>query len=301
MKKQLTSSMKKEARAGRPAWSPDGQEIVYKRFEARYPSSTRAVVCRISVAGGEARTIGSPARFFGSLFYLADGRLAWSISESDSRTSLWSTRVEAIDQQGTASTLTTIEGAADRIVPSPAGDGFYFRRRASDLFGMKPDEIVFLSAPDGAERSILPVSSAGGATRPRFTVSPDSKILYVGQAGRLWKVMLPAGARLPIPMQARVKLQVESITPPPAAAVARNSAAPRWIMTPRLTPDGRTLIFGAAGFLWRQHIVSARDILRGDTWEPIPHSAPSSKKGASSCWRFPFSGSSRATGMKSAR
>ncbi len=266
----------KEARAGRPAWSSDGQAIVYKRFEARYPSSTRAVVCRISLTGGEARIIGSPMRFFGSLFYLADGRLAWSMSESDSRTSLWSTRVEAIDQQGMASTLTTFEGAADRVCPSPAGDGFYFRRRASDMFGMKPDEIVFLSAPDGAERSILPLSSAGGATRPRFAVSPDSKILYVGQAGRLWKVMLPAGARLPIPMQAHIKLEVESITPPPTAVVSRNSAAPRWIMTPRLTADGKTLIFGAAGFLWRQPLDggAAERISTGDVYEEGPSISP---------------------------
>src|SRR4030042_1618523 len=77
------SPLTKEARAGRPAWSPDGQAIVYKRFEPHYPSSTRAVVCRIPLAGGEPETIRSPLRYFGSLFYFAGGRLAWSLSELD--------------------------------------------------------------------------------------------------------------------------------------------------------------------------------------------------------------------------
>ena len=84
--KQL-SPLTTEARAGRPAWSPDGQTIVYLRFQPRNPMSATAVVRRISLKGGEAETIGTPARRFGSLFYLPDGRLAWSVSESDDRTS----------------------------------------------------------------------------------------------------------------------------------------------------------------------------------------------------------------------
>jgi Tol biopolymer transport system component len=66
--KQVTP-LTKESRAGRPAWSPDGRAIVYKRFEPHNPGSTRAVVCRISLAGGEPEIISSPRRFFGSLFF----------------------------------------------------------------------------------------------------------------------------------------------------------------------------------------------------------------------------------------
>jgi len=46
------SPLTREARAGRPAWSPDGKAIVYKRFEPHNPGSTRTVVCRIPLAGG---------------------------------------------------------------------------------------------------------------------------------------------------------------------------------------------------------------------------------------------------------
>ncbi len=276
LESKKVSPLTKEARAGRPAWSPDGESIVYKRFETHNPGSMRAVVCRIPAAGGEAELVSSPLRFFGSVFYLPDGRLAWSFSELDSKTSQWTTRIEAVNPQGLASVLAVFDGAADRVVPSPAGDGFYFRRRGTKGMGIQPDEIVFLSIPGGTERFIIPANGTSGATRPGLAVAPDNKTLYFGQAGRLWKVLLPGGARLPIPIQAHIKLEVESITPPPAAVLSRDSARPRWIMTPRLTPDGKTLIFGAAGFLWRQPLEGgqAERLSTGDVYEDGPSISP---------------------------
>jgi imidazolonepropionase-like amidohydrolase len=142
--------------------------------------------------------------------------------------------------------------------------------------GVQPDEIVFLSISDGKERMILPANGTSGTTRPRFAVAPDNTCLYFGQAGRLWKILLPGGARVPIPMQAHVKLEIESITPPPAAVLSRSSTSPRWIMTPRLTPDGKTLIFGAAGFLWRQSLDGGKTerISIGDVYEDGPSISP---------------------------
>ena len=184
--------------------------------------------------------------------------------------------MEAVDQHGSASTLGALAGATNRALASPAGDGFYFRRQGIDIFGVQPDDIVFLSIPDGATKSILPASGTYGPWRPRFAVASDNKTLYFGQAGRLWKVMLPGGARLPVTMQAHVRLEVESITPPPTAALTGSSAAPRWIMTPRLTPDGRTLIFGAAGYLWQQPLEggAAERVSAGDVYEEVPSISP---------------------------
>jgi Tol biopolymer transport system component/imidazolonepropionase-like amidohydrolase len=268
------SPLTKEPRAGCPAWSPDGRVIAYLSFEPRHPTGPSATVRRISWVGNETETVSSPARYLGSVFYLPDGRLAWTVTERGSKTSRPFTRVEAVNRQGVGAILATLEGTAERVVASPDGGGLYYRRQQDEY--PKPDEIVFLSLSDGVEKPILPATGTGYASRPRFSVAPDNKILYFGQAGRLWKVILPGGTRLPIALQAHVKLEIETPIPPPSTLAARGSAAPRWIMTPRLTPDGKTLIFGAAGFLWRQPLEggAAERISSGDVYEDCPSLSP---------------------------
>jgi Tol biopolymer transport system component/imidazolonepropionase-like amidohydrolase len=266
------SPQTKEARAGRPAWSPDGQAIVFLSYEPRNPRSTSGTVRRISLRSGGAETINSQARDFGSLFYLPDGRLAWSIAERDSKTSRWKTRVEAMDEQGRTTALASLDGLALRVTPSPAGDGFYCRRQGNRAFDVRIDEIVFVPLAGGSERSLLPAT--GG--RSRFAVTPDNKTLYFGQGGSLWKVRLPEGARSAIPLQAHVKLEIRTSPQPAPATLTRTSTRPRSIMTPRLTPDGRTLIFGAAGFLWRQSMPDgiAERISSGQVYEDGPSLSP---------------------------
>jgi Tol biopolymer transport system component len=262
----------KEARVGSPAWSRDGQAIVYLNYEPRNPRATSAVVCEISLKASDAKTISASPRDFDSLFYLSDGRLAWSVSERDRKTSKWTTWVEAADPEGKVTALATINGRARRVVASPAGDALYFRRQVNESFFVQIDEIVFLSLSDGVERTVLPAT--GG--RSRFAVTPDNRTLYFGQSGRLWEVRLPEGARSVIPLKAHVKLEVGTPSPPSPAVLTHTSATPRSIMAPRLTPDGKTLIFGAAGYLWRQSLAggNAERISSGPAYEDAPSLSP---------------------------
>ena len=43
-------------------------------------------------------------------------------------------------------------------------------------------------------------------------------------------------------------------SPPPAYSRIEAPASPTSILTPRLTPDGKSVIFTAAGYLWRQPV-----------------------------------------------
>ncbi len=267
-----------EPRAVRPTWTPNGQAIVYLRFvpeAAHYWRSNwgpiPSLVRRVPLSGAEPETLSAPPREIRSLFYLPDGRLAWTVLERKPESARVTTRIEVMSPQGRLSTLRLLEGIGDRVVASPTGDGLYCRRPLPLHRAVAPEHLLFLPLADGTEEFIVPVSGSGrgfGSGRwywgPRFAVAADNKTLYVGDAGRLWKIALPGGAREPIAFRAQVKLEIQDPVAPPkwAAPAVGNSAPPRSVLWPRLSPDGRRLVFWAAGYLWQQSLEGGQAPLR---------------------------------------
>jgi len=256
-----------EEHAGLPTWAADGKSIMYLRYNVSTRRRPPAVVCRISAQGGTPETLTAPAKVIGSTFFLPDGRLAWSVTEQDNTSSNYITRIEVMDSKGTASTLRTISGFVDRVLPNPGGDGLYCHR-ITGIGQWIPvsEDIIFVPLPAGPEKDLLPVSSIG-----RFALSADGKSLYIGDLGRIWKVQLPSGAQEALPLNAHVKLDVKEVT---TALESRpnETTSVRAILSPRLSPDGRTLAFGAAGVLWSQPLdggnaqrISPSEALQ---WEP---------------------------------
>lgn len=256
-----------EPRAVRPTWTPDGQAIVYLRLVPEAAHRWRShwgpipsLVRRVALNGGEPETLSAQPREIRSLFYMPDGRLAWTVLEREPGSPRVTTRIEVISPQGRLSTLCRFEGIGDRVVASPTGDGLYCRRVLPLYRYAAPEHLVFIPFPECGEQFIIPVSGSGhgwGGSRwywgPRFAVTTDNKTLYVGDAGRLWKIILSSGVREPILFRASIKLEIQDPVPPPqwAAPVAGSSAPPR-MLTPKLSLDRQTLVFGAAGYLWQQ-------------------------------------------------
>ncbi len=281
-----------ESSAGRPAWTPDGQAIVYLRFvrEAAQPErgwgSWRifpALIRRIALSGAEPETLSAPLRLFRSVFYLPDGRLAWTVIESETGSPRWTTQIEVMSAQGRVSILRTLEGLADRVVASATGEGFYCRCYVPLMFYSltQKDDILFLPLPTGAERQILAVSGLWYSS-PQFAVATEDKTLYVGDSGRLWEVTLPGGARKPLAFSAKVRLEIQDPVPPPqwAPPVLGSSGPPRSILYPRLSPDSRTLVFGALGYLWQQPLDggSAQRLFEGSAFERDPAFSPDGRQ-----------------------
>lgn len=283
--------------AGRPTWTPDGEAMVYLRFDRTSPLSAvpgsppiflPAVVRRISLRGGEPETVSAPERLFRSVFYLPDGRLAWTVVEREADSVLWTTRVEVLSPDGGASPLRTIAGYVDRVVASPLGEGLYCRR-FFPLHQWYPaaravEELTFLPLPEGAERQILPVLALWWS--PRFAVATDDKTLYVGNAGRLWKIALSRGAPLPIAepiaFKAKVRLEIQDpVAPPKPAFTAPGSSMPlRGVLSSQLSRDGRNLVFMAAGYLWQQPLDGgpARRLLEGSAFDREPTLSPDGRQ-----------------------
>ena len=273
--------------AGRPSWSPDGQAIVYLRF-AREAfmletwHSMPALVRQVSLPAGTPKTLSAPPRLFRSVVYLPDGRLVWTVIEQVKESPRLATRVEVMGPDGRVSTLRTVACYADRVVASPSGDGVYCHCSQSG-FVPGSEGLLFVPLPEGAERQVAPVSSRSGfAPRgPPFAVAADNESLYVGEAGRLWRIALPADGRERIPFDARVALQVREPTAPPKPALTSgSSAAPRSVLSPRLSPDARALVFVAAGYIWEQLLDggSARRLFEGSAYEREPVFSPDGKQ-----------------------
>ncbi len=275
--------------AGRPVWSPDGGHVAYLEWIAESPSvgpwgARAAVVRRVFLRNGAADSVSAEARPIRSVFYLPDRRLAWTFIEQPAVGSGGTTRIETLNPDGSVSTLGAVGGIVDRVEPSPGGDGVYCRRfyPAARTYYPHREELVFIPIPAISaepERTILPLSNPRGP-RPRFDVAGDGQNLYLTEAGRLWRIELPSRTRRPVPFRARVRMEVQPPVRPArwAPEPLGGSLPARAIAHPRLSPDGRSLLFGAAGFLWEQSLDGAegraRRLLAGKGWERDPAFSP---------------------------
>ena len=84
------TQISREVEAARPVWSPDGKTIAYARNVLREDHSLELMpgfadnglreIRTVSADGGQPTVLGPPITLE-SLFYLPDGRLAWSVTE----------------------------------------------------------------------------------------------------------------------------------------------------------------------------------------------------------------------------
>lgn len=253
---RTVTQVTRESHAGQPAWSRDGRTIAYCRILAREEHPPRLLprffgalglreLRRVALPAGDPEVVATP-RIIGSVFCLPDGRLAWTaIEQAYSPASPFPTRstsrIEVLASDGKIITLRSSEGDLGRIVVSPAGDGLY-----ASAGGLR-----FLPLPEGAARPLL--GPSGGRTVGAFAIAPDNKGAYVGQGGQLAKATFSTGALQAIAFEARVKMEIQDpvrprwLPPRPEDPVRLRS-----VMSPQLSPDGRHLVFMAAGDLWQQ-------------------------------------------------
>ncbi|UCC71021.1 MAG: PD40 domain-containing protein [Gemmatimonadota bacterium] len=236
-----------------PVWSPDGEAIIYLVRPQRRVDGSPAEIRRVALAGGESETL-VPSGVIRTAFFMPDGRLAWTVMEPDTGLVQTTTRIEVRSPEGRVSTLRTVAGYVYQIVPSPNGDGLYGSQYLLiDGTAEQPKNLVFAPTPEGRVRYVVPLS--GWYRSPRFAVTADAESLYLGDGGRLWKISLPEGEYELVPFRARVTLEVLPPLPPPRPILAAEGPfEPRGVECPTLSPDGRTLVFVAAGHLWQQSL-----------------------------------------------
>ena len=279
-----------EPHAGQPTWTPDGKAILYLRHLPREEDPRRASIfgalalCdlrRISLGDdGNPETIRS-AGLIRSVFNLAGAQTAWTVVEQETTPGSMfprsTTHIETIDpKDGKVSRFRSVQGDLGRVVVGPKGDGLYSRS----------SELRFLPLPDGAARRVSVLSGGasgfGAAARRRgLLVTADGKTAYLSGRGQLLKVALASGEREPIPLSAQVKLEVaEPVQPNWAPAEVGGNVRARAVLGPQLSPNGRSLIFMAAGYLWEQSLDGkpARRLIEDDAWDREPALSPDGRE-----------------------
>ena len=262
---RLITQVTREPWADRPTWSPHGQAIVYMSLlgEPReLRPSPSAVLRRAQLDGGKTETIIAERRPFTSVFHLADGRLAWSVIESPQPGfSRGTSRVEALSDAGVVSAVGTFDTYADRVIASHSGEGLYCRcypwPDVSDRFSdQTPHQLLFLPLITGVVRQTASLArwawlpTVWSERQPfRFALTSDSSILYVGDTGRVWKIVLSDGRREPVSFTARVKLEIQDpVIPRKPDLPAAGSSVQRPTPPPVLVRRVRVLDYTARGF-----------------------------------------------------
>ncbi len=265
----------REIRTIQHAWTPDGEALVYLVRQQPLVGGSPAEIRRVALAGGEPGIVVPPG-FIRGAFYLPDGRLAWSAMEPVAESPRVTTRIEVMSPEGRVSTLRRVPGYLHRVVASPGGDGLYCSQYLlTDGTEDQPKSLVFVPLPEGEVRHITSLS--GWHFSPRFEASADGRYLYFGDGGRLWKISLSEGEHELLPFSAKVTLEVrEPVAPPKAALTARGPFRLRGVEYPTLSPDGRAVVFVAAGQLWQQSLDGgvAQQLIEADGFVCCPRFSP---------------------------
>jgi len=237
---------------GRPTWRPDGQAIVYLSFVGGWVQrpAGRALIRSVPLRGGEPITLVPAPQLFRAAFYLPDGRLGWAVVEPGTGSQAISSKLEIRSLDGTVQPLLTLEGDVQRVVTAPTGGGLYCR-----ILRTGTEDLIFLPLPDAQEMVFATLRHLPYQYQsPQFGAVADNDVVYLGDAGRLWKISRATGSRQPIGFTARVRLEIRDPIPPLRQffSPSPRSMPPQSIVAPQLSPDGLFLVFGAAWHLWRQ-------------------------------------------------
>ncbi|MBS1486984.1 MAG: PD40 domain-containing protein [Bacteroidetes bacterium] len=252
------SKLTDEFQVSLPTWSPDGKKLSYLAMLKReeYPkemvpgfgSGDRGYISTVPSAGGQATRVNSSPLSISSIFYLTDGRLAWMKLERHGPP--WpdmpgmapqpmTTHIETQMPDGSVSKLGTLKGKAARPAYVPSANRFYYA-----LSG----KLWKHNVTDTASAEVMPLTG-GGLT---LSVIADEKYLLVGADAHLWQMTVADKKKEKIEWSATVKMEVNKPSRKEWKADNLQERQPLAVLTPRLSPDGKKIVFVAAGSIWLQ-------------------------------------------------
>lgn len=258
-----------------PAWSPDGSHLIAQRVSTQvsgsYPKASRSL-WRYPAQGGAAVELEDESREGVSApAFSPDGRDLYFqyFAGRDPRNVDHTVSDYKLVKRTVASGATTIVAINGGIVPrvSPDGRWLAFSRRlpgtvmshAGHSYGPR-NALWLLDLRTQQERVIMdpidPDIADGGnvnttipALLPGYAWTPDSAAIVIVQGGKIRRLDIASGNVGTIEFTARVQRTI-SERASATLKIGDEPFAPRYLTGMRASPDGRQVVFEAAGRLW---------------------------------------------------
>ena len=289
-----------------PAWTPDGQYLVVSK--ARPPDPGTFWLFMYHRDGGNGVRVGAPPppqpapdatgpppppppNRMGAVVS-PDGRFIYYAQRAggftyNTRFPLWQIHRHDRDT-GDVSQVTNAQGSAMRPVLSPDGKWLVYGTRHKADTGLR-----IRNLETGAERWLAyPVtrddqeSRASRDTLPRYDFTPDGRSIVVPVAGKLQRIDVASGQATPIPFTARVQAEVAARAYAPVRIDDGPTVRARLIRWPRVSPDGRRLVFSALNHLYEMELPGGtpRRLTSAEEGEFMPTWAPDGQSIAYVTW-----------------
>lgn len=254
--KQLTSG--KDTVFISPEWTPDGDAIITAKTGVvrnslmelwLYSIADRKGVCLVN---GEKNGLTALGPAFG-----ADPRFLYFSQKAASlqtyHPQIGEYQLAVYDRQTREIyPYSNAEGAGMRPVLSPDGRWLVYATRFHADTGLRlrdlhSDEEKWLLNP--VQLDVQEAQHASWDLMPGSSFTPDSKFLITTIEGKIWKVSVPDGNRALIPFTVRVE-QPMGPAVHSEIRVDDNPVQARRISEPKISPDGKKVVFEALGRLW---------------------------------------------------